>query len=192
MAHVGYSDRINDPAFARYLANQKRYAWIFAWIMAAAFTGGFFYYGTTGKDMTNPQALYIGLGLGCMMLAIAFLTNLRRTHSRTWDGEVIDRKVQKKRRHRNQDDNDGYIEEYLLYTVIIREDNGRKHNLVVKNDATLYNYFQNGDKVRRHGKLNTYEKYDKSKDTVIFCNACASRHEIADDVCSRCKCPLLK
>ena len=192
MEHVGYSDKINDPAFAKYLTNLKRYSWIFAWIIAAALTGGFFYYGTTGKDMDNPQALYIGLGLGGMILLSAFLTNLWRTYSRTWDGEVIDRKIEKKRQRRNQSDEHSYIEEYMVYTVIIQEDHGKKHKLAVKNNATLYNYYQNGDKVRHHGKLNTYEKYDKSKDTMIFCNACATRNEITEDVCHRCKCPLLK
>ena len=76
--------------------------------------------------------------------------------------------------------------------MVIQENGGKKHKLSVKNDATFYNYYENGDKVRHHGGLNTYEKYDKSKDTVIFCNACASRHDINDDICRRCKCPILK
>lgn len=192
MEYRGYSDKINDPAFAIYLSNQKRYAWIFAWIMVVVFTGGFYYYGTTGKDMDNPEALYLGLGLGGMMLVIAFITNLWRTYTRTWDGVVIDRKIEKKRRRRSQSDQPNLVEEYLVYTVVIKEDNGKKHKIAIKNNATLYNYYKEGDKIRHHGKLNTYEKYDKSGDTEIFCNACSSRNEIKEDTCHRCKCPLLK
>ena len=61
-----------------------------------------------------------------------------------------------------------------------------------KDDATQYNYYKIGDKVRHHGGINTFEKYDKTGDTIIFCNACATLCDIDDDVCFRCKCPLLK
>ena len=40
VSRVGYSDRIQDPAFARYLKNSNRWAAIFASILAvAAFVG---------------------------------------------------------------------------------------------------------------------------------------------------------
>ncbi|MDW7669506.1 MAG: hypothetical protein SCJ93_11835 [Bacillota bacterium] len=46
-----------------------------------------------------------------------------------------------------------------------------------------YNYYQTGDKVRHHAELNTLEKYDKSKDKIIFCNACAYLNDIEDEYC---------
>ena len=49
-----------------------------------------------------------------------------------------------------------------------------------------------GDRVRHLAKLNSYEKYDKTKDSIIFCIACGTLCDIADDTCCRCKCPLLK
>ncbi len=57
--------------------------------------------------------------------------------------------------------------------VHIKEDgNGKDHQLISEDDDTKYNYFQVKEKVRHHSGLNSYEKYDKSKDTIVFCNAC--------------------
>ena len=54
----------------------------------------------------------------------------------------------------------------------------KQHEITAEDDDTRYNYYQIGDRVRYHGSLRTYEKYDKSKDSIIFCNACASLNEI--------------
>ncbi len=189
---VGYSEKINDPAFSRYVASTKRYAWIFAWIMAALFIVGFLIYGAVSDEMDNPQALFIGLGLGAMMLVIAFFTNLSRSRGRTWDGVVTGHRIDEKERKNYRTDEDYTIQKYQVYRVIITEEGGKRHEITAEDDDTLYRYYREGDKVRHHGKLNTYEKYDKSNDEIIFCNACATLNDIRDDVCARCRCPLLK
>jgi hypothetical protein len=191
-SQTGYSSRINDPAFEVYLRNTQRYAWIFSFILAAAAVIGFFIYGETSRDMDNPQALYIGLLIGGMFVIIAFVTNLSKKGRWTWDGTVCDKTVEKKKRHRKPEDADYHMQEYLLYKVVVQSDHRKKYEITAENDDTLYHYYQVGDKVRYHGKLGTYEKYDKSKDTIIFCNACASMNEMADERCHRCNCPLLK
>lgn len=192
MSTVGYSYKINDPAFAKYVADSKRYAWIFAWILTIAFVGGFSIYGATSNEMENPQAFLIGCGLGFMMLVIAFFTNLSKSRGKTWDGVVLEHKIEKKQRKVYRSGNDYYMQDYQLFKVIIKGDNGEKHELSAEDDETVYNYYHDGDKVRHHGKINTFEKYDKSKDDIIFCNACASLNQITDNICFRCKCPLLK
>jgi len=191
---VGYSPRIADPAFAKYVKNTNRYAGIFSGILAVAAFVGFTVYGETGSEMDNPQAMYIGMGIGGMFLAIALFSVLGRKRSKTWDGVVVDKTVKNKRRRQSTgpDTNDFYWVDYLEYKVIIKADSGKKHELTADDDDTRYNYFQIGDRLRHHGKLNSYEKYDKTRDTVSFCNACASLNDIRDDVCFRCKCPLLK
>ena len=70
--------------------------------------------------------------------------------------------------------------------------NGKKYDITVDADDTRYNYYKIGDRVRHHKGLNTYEKQNKTGDTIIFCNACASLNDIKEDYCFRCKCPLLK
>lgn len=188
---IGFSPRINDPAFARYIKNTRRWSYIFASILAVIVIGGFYYYGETSDEMNNPEALYIGLGLGVMFLGIALLQSIGRKRSTTWDGQVVDKQTQKKRRRRQSGD-DYYWESYRLYTVFIRRDSGKMETINIENDDTIFNYYKIGDRVRHHGQLNSFEKYDKSKDSIIFCNACASLNDINNDTCFRCHCPLLK
>jgi hypothetical protein len=142
--------------------------------------------------MDNPDAVFIGMGIGGMFIAIAWLTNWSKKGAATWDGRVCDKRIEKKVRNRTAADMDYHAREYLLYTVIFQSESGRTAEITVEGDDTLYNYYQVGDMVRHHGRLRTYEKYDKSQDTIIFCNACASLNEITDDHCFRCNCPLLK
>ena len=192
-ALIGYSLKINDPAFTKYLSNSNRWSAIFAGGLAVIAVIGFFIAGETSSEMDNPESLYIGLGIGSMFLLIALYQIMSKKGGETWDGTVVDKKTEKKRRKKNSGDNDYYWEDYVVFTVKIkRDDNGKKHEIRVENDDTLYKYYQVGDKIRRHKGLNTYEKYDKSKDEIIFCNACASLNDINDDFCFRCKCPLLK
>lgn len=191
---IGYSERIHDPAFAGYLKNTNRWSAIFSMVLAVAAVVGFFIYGETSREMENPQALFIGMGIGGMFLVIALYTILARKASKTWDGVVVDKTIKKKDRRQStgSDDNDYYIVYYTEYAVIIRDERGKMHRLTAEDDDTQYNYFQVGDHVRHHAGLNSYEKYDKSHDSIIFCSACATLCDINDDYCFRCKCPLLK
>lgn len=190
--YVGFSHRINDKAFEKYIKNTNRWSAIFAIILAIASAVGFFIYGETSSEMENPYALFIGLGIGGMFLLIALFTILSRGKGKTWDGKVINKKIEKKRHKKSTGDNDYYWEDYLEYSVFIQGDDRKARKISVENDDTVYNYYQVGDRVRHHKGLNSYEKYDKSKDSIIFCNACASLNDINDDYCFRCKCPLLK
>ncbi|MGB7606359.1 MAG: zinc-ribbon domain-containing protein [Lutisporaceae bacterium] len=189
---IGFSSRIKDPAFENYIKNTNRWSWIFSLIIALAAVIGFYIYGETSSEMSNPEALYIGLGIGAMFIIIAMFQIIGRSRSKTWDGAVVDKKIEKKRRKRSSGENDYYWEEYTNFVVFIRADSGKKHEISTENDDTVYNYYQIGDRVRHHAGLNSYEKYDKSKDSIIFCNACASLNDIQDEYCIRCKCPLLK
>jgi hypothetical protein len=188
---IGYSPLINDPAFARYMKNTKIWSLAFAAVLAVIAIVGFYIYGETSSEMDNPEALYIGLGIGGMFLVIALFQTIGRTRSTTWDGVVVDKKTEKKRRKRQSDD-DKYWESYQLYTIGIKRDSGKMYYLRHEDDDTVYNYYKIGDKVRHHKGLNSLEKYDKSGDTIIFCIACASLNDIKEDKCFRCACPLLK
>jgi hypothetical protein len=120
---------------------------------------------------------------------IAFFQIIGRNKSTTWDGTVVDKKITQKRRH------DKYQKrriDYLEYTVSIQADNGKMHYTSADDDDTKYNYYKIGDRVRHHKGLNTYEKQNKSDDSIIFCNACTSLNDINEDYCFRCNCPLLK
>jgi len=188
----GYSSKINDPAFAKYLKNNNRWAAIFSLILALAAVVGFYIAGETGAEgLENPQALFYGLGIGGMFLIIALFTIVGRKRSKTWDGVVVDKKTKKKQRRQGSQD-DYYYVDYMEYVVTVQENGGKNHRMVAEDDDTVYNYYQIGDRLRHHAGLNSYEKYDKSQDSIIFCSACGTLCNIGDESCFRCKCPLLK
>lgn len=189
---AGFSPKINDPAFAKYIKNTNRWSAIFSFVLAIIAVIGFFIYGETSSEMNNPEALFIGLGIGAMFIVIAIIQIIGRKRSKTWDGMVVDKRIERKSRRRYTSGDDYYLEDYTLYTVYIRSDSGKIHKSSAEDDNTVYNYYQIGDRVRHHAGLNSYEKYDKSRDAIILCNACASLNDISNEVCFRCKCPLLK
>ena len=187
--HIGYSQKINDPAFAKYVKNSNSYSGYFSLGLAFVAVLGFFINGEVSDDMENPESLYIGLGIGSMFVLIALFQIVGRNRGATWDGVVVDKKTKNKRRRSKYDES--WIN-YTRYTVCIRSDNGKTYTTSAEDDDTKYNYYRVGDRVRHHKGLNTYEKEDKSGDTIIFCNACASLNDINEDKCARCNCPLLK
>lgn len=186
---LGYSQKINHPAMAKYIKNANSWSAIFALILAVASVLGFFIYGETSDEMENPESLYIGFTIGSMFLLIAFFQIIGRNKSTTWDGTVVDKKITQKRRH---DKYQNRWIDYLEYTVCIQADNGKMHYTSADDDDTKYNYYKIGDKVRHHKGLNSYEKQNKSGDSIIFCNACASLNDINEEYCFRCHSPLLK
>ncbi len=188
---IGYSERINDPAFARYQRNTTIWAFAFSTILALVVIISFYIYGERSYEMDNPEALFIGMGIGGMFLAIALLTTISRASGSTYDAVLIDKKIEKKRR-RQQSGDDYYMEKYTLYTLTFKTDQGKIKTMTAEDDDTKYNYYKIGDKVRHHQGLNSWEKYDKSGDSIIFCNACGDINDINDDKCHRCYCPLLK
>lgn len=189
---MGFSTKITDPAFAKYVKNSNRWAGIFASILAIAAIVGFYIAGETSPEMNNPDSLYIGFGIGGMFLLIALFQTIGRKRSTTWDGVVENKNVKKRTERKDYGDDHYHSIHYLEYKVIIRSDRGKKYEINVRDDDTLYNYYNVGDRVRHHAGLNSYEKYNKTGDSFIPCNACASLNNINDDYCFRCKCPLLK
>jgi len=186
---MGYSQKINDPAFAKYVKNANSYSGYFSLGLAFVAVLGFFINGEVSDDMENPESLYIGLGIGSMFILIAIFQIVGRNRGTTWDGVVVDKKTENKRRRSKYDES--WIN-YTRYTVSVRSDNGKTHTTSAEDDDTKYNYFRVGERVRHHKGLNTYEKENKSGDTIIFCSACASLNDIKEDFCLRCNCPLLK
>lgn len=188
---MSYSKRISDPAFTKYIANSNKWSFYFSLILAVSAITGFYIYDENSSEMDNPEAIYIGLSIASMFVLIAMFQIFFRSKSTTWDGVVFDKKKILKKRNIGLGD-DKCWQEYMEFTVFIHNETGEVFKISGDNDDTLYNYYKIGDKVRHHKGLNSYEKYDKSNDSIIFCNACAHKNDIKDDHCFNCKCPLLK
>jgi hypothetical protein len=176
---MAYSLKIHDPAFNNYLKNTKNYRYQFAFALALVAVISFYFYGEFSSEMNNPEALYIGLVIGGIFILIGLFAFFSLKEDQNWEGEVVEKKI-----ITNKNDTE--------FIVFFKDWRGRRHKLVSENDTTLYDYYKLGERVKYHGKLKTYEKYDKSKDEIIFCNACCFLNEISEHYCINCGCPLLK
>ncbi len=188
---VGYSERISDPFFERHVNNSKRYARLFSVGLAFSVFIGFAFYGLTTQEMALTQALMIGTAIALMFLSIGQYAVMSRNGGRSWDGVVTDKRKKRVRKSANADSGN-LPRSTIRYSVVIEEQSGREHEITSDDDPTLFDYYRVGDRVRHHGKLGTYEKYNKSGDEIIFCNACASLNQIDEERCIRCNAPLLK
>ncbi|MFP4457245.1 MAG: zinc-ribbon domain-containing protein [Clostridia bacterium] len=188
---VGFSNKINDPAFSQFLKKSKKGANIFALFILIAAPVGFGIAGSVSRDFDNPQAFLMGLALGVLYYIFAVIWSKRHFSSKTWDGVVVDKDVKKVREHHGQGDSASYTT-YDLYTVYFKGNGGEEHKLAARSNRRYFDYFNLGDKIRFHGGLNSVEKYDKTGDSIIYCNACGTENDINSDYCRRCKVPLLK
>ncbi|NLC48574.1 MAG: hypothetical protein GX758_04365 [Tenericutes bacterium] len=185
---IGYSLKINDPAFDEYVKKTNKFIIIFTIIAVVLVNSGFYIASMKSSEISFPEAIFISTLLSIMFIIICLFSIFSRNKNKTFDGEVVSKNIKKKV---DTSDENSYSD-YLLYIVKIKGDNGKVKKLKYRDNNSMYNYFEVGDKVRYHGLLKTFEKYDKSKDEIIFCNACLTKHSINDEVCSHCKCPLLK
>ena len=80
---IGYSPKINDPVFARYIKSSNSYSAYFALGLAVIAVIGFFIAGETSDKLKNPEAVYYGLVIGGMFLLIALYQILGRKRSKT-------------------------------------------------------------------------------------------------------------
>ena len=176
---MAYSLKIHDPAFDRFIKNTRDYRYQFAFGLAIVAIIGFYLYGEFSDEMDNPEALYIGLGIGGMFFLIGLFSAFSGKKEPTWDGEVVEKEILE-------------VKGKSVFVIYIEDAYKKRHGIRSENDATLYDYYRIGEKVRYHGKLKTYEKFDKSGDDIIFCNACSFMHDIEEHICRNCGCPLLK
>ncbi|MDL2254279.1 hypothetical protein LJC49_09490 [Ruminococcaceae bacterium OttesenSCG-928-I18] len=184
---LGYSARISDPAFAEYIQKSRKASSIFGVVLAVIVLAGFAIYGVVRGTLVF--AMVIGIFLAGLFLIVTFVTLSKNKKGGTWDGEVVDKRIKKRRRASGDNGNRRSYNEYIVY---VKDDKGKIHKLASASVSAVYNYYQIGERVRRHPGLQYYEKYDKTGDAEILCNACLQFNSVYADTCSQCKCPVLK
>ncbi len=126
----------------------------------------------------------MGVGLAFVILIVG-LFFLRGTKKPMWEGRVVDKSKKERRERRGKDDN--YYRTYMEYKTFIKTDSGKKKTIVERDSGRhMYDYLEVGDRVRYHPSFGTYEKFDKSKDRIIYCNVCSMMNPIQNDRCKRC------
>jgi len=185
---VGWSAVPNSPEVVGVIKKMKRSAIRWTWVFSLLFPIGFLIAGLVSDEVPFNEAIIIGIALGLLMLVIN-LWRISGTKKPAWDGVVM-KKLEKKRW---KNDQDGSSRSYMEYIVLIRTERGKKKRIVERQgERNMYDYLDVGGRVRYHPPLKTYEKYDKSKDEVIYCNICRLRNSIRNDRCDRCNNLLFK
>lgn len=187
---VGFSDRYNCPEILAAAQKNKKFSIGCMWILVFVPLIGFPIAGLLMDDFPFGESIIIGIGIALVMLVFNLLA-LRRTKQPMWEGVVVNQYSKEKSEHRGGED-DNY-RTYTEYTTIINTDAGKKKTIVEKDSGRhMYDYLSVGDRVRFHPKFGTYEKYDKSKDRIIYCNVCSMMNPIQNDRCKRCNNLLFK
>lgn len=177
----GWSDAVNDYRFAGYQSNRRTYITIFTFLLVAAILCFLLLSGDLALDREGITVIAV---LSAMFIFIA-LYSMRNTKKKgeEWIGTVEDKRsyYNKKNSHQNN-------------VIIVRLDNGKLVELPMGDNLVLYDYFNIGDKLKKHNKpnLRALEKYDKSGDEVLFCPSCATLNDTRDNFCKACGSPLLK
>ncbi len=189
---IGWSTRIGDAKFGHYQIKRRKIMMIWSLLLAVIVPALLFFF---NGAVLNRETALVTVVIGGMFLLIGVFSALAtKRQGKAWDGIVKDKRVYEKKRKVDEGNGDTRIEKYLEYVVYVECNNGRVEELTYRDDGTMYDYFQIGDFLHKHAAKNIrhIEKYDKSRDTVIFCAACGGRMDIRADFCTQCGCPLLK
>lgn len=187
---VGFSDKSNSPEILAAAQKNKKSSIGCMWILVFVPLIGFPIAGLLMDDFPFGESLVIGIGIALVMLVVNLLA-LRKTRQPMWEGVVVNKYSKEKSEHRGGED-DNY-RTYTEYTTIINTDAGKKKTIVEKDSGRhMYDYLSVGDRVRFHPRFGTYEKYDKSKDRIIYCNVCSMMNPIQNVRCKRCNNLLFK
>ncbi|MGI6497479.1 MAG: hypothetical protein ACOX0U_01320 [Oscillospiraceae bacterium] len=184
---IGFSDRYNHPEILEAARKNRRATNIFMWILISASLIGFPVAGLLMDDFPFEESVVVGACIALVVLTVGLLA-LSGTKRPIWEGAVTNKSSKKKHEQR-----DGSSIVYSQFTVTIITDAGKKKTIVEKDSRRMmYDYLTVGDKVRYHPKFGTYEKFDKSKDRIIYCNVCSMMNPVQNDRCKRCSNLLFK
>jgi len=193
---VGFSQRINDPVFENLQKASFRRSVITGLIFLPIVILLFQIVPFFADDFTRPIALAVGCIVGGFGLVWTLVGGAMRASARTWDGEVIDKKIT---RHNTYDDNtSGVYDVHYYHAIIFRLAGGGRKKMQRKcqtgslNEWDMMVYLNIGDRVRYHGRLDYYEKYDKSRDAEVPCANCHKYVDIRLDNCPYCQVPVIK
>ena len=174
---IGWSDAINDPRFAGYQSNKRTYIALFA-VILITFIIAFLL--LSGDISLDGEGITVILVISTMFILIALFSMLgTKRRGKEWTGKVVAKHLEDRA--------------HLRSHIIIEMENASKRTLIFDN-RVHYDYYAVGDVIKQHNKphLRTLEKYDKSKDEILFCPSCAYLCDARDNYCQACGSPLLK
>ena len=71
--------------------------------------------------------------------------------------------------------------------MVIKTEAGKIKRIVERDiRREMYDYLAVGDRVRYYPAFDSFEKYDKSQDSIIYCNVFRMMNSIERERCKRC------
>ena len=187
---VGFSQRYRSPEILAAGEKNRKSSIGCMWVLVFVPLLGFPLAGLLMDDFPFGESLVIGVGISLIMLVVSLL-RLKAAKKPLWEGTVLDKYSKERSEQRGHSESNGRT--YTEYTTVIRTDSGKKKTIVERDSMRhMHDYLKVGDRVRFHPMFGTYEKYDKSKDRIIYCNVCSMLNKISNDRCDRCDNPLFK
>ena len=190
---MGYSPVIRSKAYRI----SKKIRWIFLWAAILSGIIGLYFLVQLEfnlRDIPRPYLIQILIVAGIMLVSItaAVLKTLGETrHGRAWEATVVGKHAEWREVYEYDTVAQRKIKEkkiFLLLDVVMR--NGKQQALVC--DEGMHQYYQEGDRIKRHRGYDFWEKYDKTRDSEIICINCGKFTPIRKEKCGFCKLPLLK
>jgi hypothetical protein len=174
----GFSDAVDDPRYAGYQGNKRKYIILFALILIIVIPAFLL---LSGDLILDTEGITVIAVVSIMFILIA-ISAIRSTKRRglEWTGSVVDKRLI-----------GGKINGPR---IIVKRDNGKMIEIPFKDNLVQYEYYKIGDVIKQHNKpnLRSLEKLDKRSDEILFCPSCAYLCDTRDNYCQACGSPLLK
>ena len=191
---VGFSSRVDDPVFTK-LKRARIFKGLIIWLIALPVVVLVFQIIAFFTDSLTPLA---ALTISCLVVGVGLIwtvaDSVKRALAPTWEGEVADKKITQ----RTVSDQDGNRSTYYYHTIMFNLTRGGRKKMRKRRSSPapgawdMMAYLDSGDLVRYHGKLDYYEKYDKTHDTEVPCAKCRKFVDIHLDSCPHCHVPIIK
>ena len=191
---VGWSNQENHPSFAAYHRRSRKTFQICMVILSLII--GFVLFVLPGELDFDAEGLKIYAGVLAIVWGIDLLWYFINNKShKDWEGVVTGKETEEyTTTSRDKETGRTETKHHTRFILHFRKDDGSEEKLPATDNSGWYDYLNEGDRVRYHGKksMNYYEKYDKSHDETIPCAGCGSERDARENFCGRCGCVILK
>lgn len=174
----GWSDAVNDPRFAGYQGNKRKYIILFVLLLILIIPTFLILSGDLILDSEGFKVIIV-ISVMFIFIALYAISGTKRK-GKEWTGTVVDKRMTGGKMKGPR--------------IIIQRDNGTKIELPFNVNPIQYEYYKIGDVIKKHNKphLRALEKEDKRNDDILFCPSCAYLCDARDNYCQACGSPLLK
>ncbi len=204
---IGWSSVTGEEScFVSHKKSNNIKAFILLIVIALVCFIGFAAYGSVKGDASGGlmRGVFVAVVITVFNILIFLFRGIKRSPSNDWEGTVMGKTVEEKSDSRY--DSDGYqqTDESTVFNIMFCTADGRQKQLRkfvsghIKNNPNAWNYpweykyYQQGEQVRYHARLDYYEKYDKTRESFVPCASCKNLEDARSIFCSSCGCLLFK